>query len=272
MTNTRKIKSLKPYPAKSVRPPLALIVLAVPMLVMIIAPVLTILCKIDSEFLRVWLWDRQAWRAIGVSFAAAACATVLAIGFGVPLAYICARYRFPGRSVMEGLITLPILIPHVAAGVALLVVFGRDSLMGQALHAGGIRLIDSFAGIVAAMLFVSFAYLFSAVRDGFLSLNTRVEAAACLLGATPLRAFWSVALPQVRRHIVSGSVMMWARGISEFGAIVVIAYHPMVASVLLYQRLNAHGLAYARPVAILLILISLLILIPVSILHRRRDT
>jgi len=249
-----------------------LIVMAVPILFMIVAPVLTILFKIDSEFIRVWMWDREALRAIGLSFAAAGCATVLAIVFGVPLAYVCARYRFPGRSAMEGLITLPILIPHVAAGVALLVAFGRDSLMGRALQAGGLRLIDHFAGIVAAMLFVSFAYLYSAVRDGFLSLNKRVEAAACLLGATPLRAFWSVALPQVRRHIVSGSVMMWARGISEFGAIVVIAYHPMVASVLLYQRLNAHGLAYARPVAIMLILISLLILIPVSILHRRGDT
>ncbi len=253
------------------KPPLLLIILAALILILVAAPVIFILLKIDGEFVRVWMWDRQMLRAIFLSFAAAACATVIAVVLGVPLAYLCARYRFPGRSIIEGLITLPILIPHVAAGVALLVTFGRDSLMGRALQASGLQLIDSFFGIVAAMLFVSFAFLFSAVRDGFIATGTRSEAAARLLGAGKLHAFWTVALPQVRRHIVSGSVMMWARGISEFGAIVIIAYHPMVASVLLYQRLNAHGLAYARPVAIMLILISLLILIPISFLNRRRE-
>ena len=253
------------------RPSLALIVLAAFMLFMIAAPIVSILLKIDGEFVRVWMWDKQMLGAIGLSFSAAACATVIAFVFGVPLAYVCARYNFPGRSLVEGLMTLPILIPHVAAGVALLITFGKDSLFGRALQANGIQIIDSFIGIVAAMLFVSFAYLFSAVRDGFIATGRRSEIMARILGASALRAFWSVALPQVRRHIVSGSIMMWARGISEFGAVVIIAYHPMVASVLVYQRLNAHGLAYARPVAIMLIIISLLILIPVSILNRRTE-
>ena len=253
------------------RPPLILLAFAALAVFFLVAPVVGILLKIDGEFFRVWMWDTQVLRAIGLSLVAAGCATVLAVVFGVPLAYICARYKFPARSVLEGLITLPILIPHVAAGVALLITFGRGSLLGRAMQASGLNIIDSFAGIVAAMLFVSFAYLFSAVRDGFVSLDQRDEAMARILGAGPLRAFWTVALPQVRRYIVSGSIVMWARGISEFGAVVVIAYHPMVASVLLYQRLNAHGLAYSRPVAIMLIIVSLIILIPVSMLNRRRD-
>ena len=255
---------------QSRRPPVLLLVLAAVMFFLIVAPVLGILLKIDSEFFQACLWDREGYRAIGLSFAAAACATVVALILGVPLAYVCGRYSFPGRSVVEALVTLPILIPHVAAGVALLVTFGRGSLMGRALQASGLTLIDNFAGIVAAMLFVSFAHLFSAVRDGFAAVDRRTEAMAQLLGATPMQTFRTIAVPQVKRHIISGAVMMWARGISEFGAIVVIAYHPMVASVLLYQRLNAQGLAHARPVAIMLIVISLIILIPVSILRRRK--
>ena len=258
-------------PRRSSRPPVLLLLLAAVMLLAIVAPVVSILLKIDSRFLESCMLDGEAYKAIGLSFAAAACATLVALLLGVPLAYVCARYPFPGRSLVEALVTLPILIPHVAAGVALLVTFGRGSLMGKALQGTGWSLIDSFAGIVAAMLFVSFAYLFSAVRDGFAAIDRRVEAMAQILGATPMQTFFTIALPQVRRHVISGAVMMWARGISEFGAIVVIAYHPMVASVLLYQRLNAHGLEHARPVAIMLILISLVILIPVAILRRRRE-
>lgn len=254
------------------RPPILLLLLAALMLFMIVAPVLSILFKIDGEFFKMLMWDREAYRAIGLSFAAAACATVLALVFGVPLAYVCARYPFPGRSLVEAMVTLPILIPHVAVGVALLVTFGRGSLMGRALQASGFSLIDNFAGIVAAMLFVSFAYLFSAARDGFATIDKRTEAMAQILGATPMQMFRTIALGQARRHIISGAVMMWSRGISEFGAIVVIAYHPMVASVLLYQRLNAHGLKYALPVAIMLILISLLVLVPITILRQRRDS
>lgn len=264
----RKTKS---NPRKTPRPPVLLILLAAVMLFLILAPVLSILLKIDSEFFKACRWDHEGLRAIGLSFGAAGCATVLALILGIPLAYVCARYPFPGRSVVEALVTLPILIPHVAAGVALLVTFGRGSIMGKALQATGLSLIDNFAGIVAAMLFVSFAHLFSAVRDGFAAVDRRTEAMAQLLGATPMKTFTTVALPQVRRHIISGAVTMWARGISEFGAVVVIAYHPMVAPVLLYQRLTAHGLEHALPVAIMLIVISLLILIPVSILRRRRD-
>ena len=250
------------------RPPLILIALAAVMLFMIAAPVAGILCRIDSEFLTVQMWNTEMLGAIGLSFTAAACATIISLVFGIPLAYLCARYHFPGRSLIDALMTLPILIPHVAAGVALLVTIGKNSPLGRALHSVGLEFIDNFAGIVAAMLFVSFAYLYSAVRDGFATTSVRAEAMARILGATPLQAFWTIALPQARRHILSGSVMMWARGISEFGAVVIIAYHPMVASVLTYQRLNAHGLQYARPVAIMLILISMVILIPISIMNR----
>lgn len=252
------------------RPPGILLAPAVVMLFLVAAPILGILSRINGEFFTVWMWDGQIIRAIGLSLAASAVATVIAIVFGVPLAYLCARYKFPGRAIVEGLMTLPILIPHVAAGVALLVTFGHDSLLGRAMRAAGIELIDSFAGIVAAILFVSFPYLFSAVRDGFITTGRRSETMARILGATPWQAFWTISLRQVRPHIVSGSVMMWARGISEFGAIVIIAYHPMVSSVLLYQRLNAHGLSFASPVAIMLILVSLAVLVPVVILNRRR--
>jgi len=252
------------------RPPVVLMVLGGIMLFFMAAPVLSVLLKIDGDFVRLWLWDTEMLRAIGLSFAAAGCATAIAVVFGVPLAYVCARYAFPGRSIVEGIITLPILIPHVAAGVALLVTFGKGSLLGRALEASGLEFIDNFAGIVAAMLFVSFTYLFAAVREGFAAASQRTEAMGRMLGASGLGAFWTVSLGQTRRHIVSGAVMMWARGISEFGAVVIIAYHPMVASVLVYRRLNEYGLSYAQPVVIMLILIGLGLLAPMLLLKGRR--
>jgi len=154
-------------------------------------------------------------------------------------------------------VDLPIMIPHTAMGIALLMVYGKKFFMGSLFGKIGISFVGTETGISLAMAYVSIPYLINAARDGFSAVNPRLERVARTLGASPWQAFFKVSLPLAKRAILTGAIMMWARGISEFGAVVILAYHPMVAPILIWERFESYGLRYARPVAALLILICL---------------
>ena len=153
------------------------------------------------------------------------------------------------------------MIPHSAAGIALLGVLAPGTLIGSAGEAVGVKFVGGVAGIMAAMAFVSVPFLVNAARDGFASVPVRLEQAALNLGASPMRVFLTISLPMAWRPILSGLVLMWARGMSEFGAVLVIAYHPMTAPVLIYERFGAFGLKYARPVTVLFVAVCLVFFI-----------
>jgi molybdate/tungstate transport system permease protein len=209
----------------------------------------------------VLLWqtllDDEVRRSILLTFYSSLLATLFAFVCGVPLAYLLARVEFPGKWLVEGIIDVPIVVPHSAAGIALLMVFGRRTLLGRAFGLLDLKFVSAAPGIVIAMLFVSLSFLVNAAREGFEAVDPRLERVARTLGASPWRAFWRVSFPLAWRSILSGMILMWARGLSEFGAVVILAYHPMVAPVLLYERFESFGLRYARPVATLMILICL---------------
>jgi len=203
------------------------------------------------------LLDEEVRDSILLTFQSSLIATGIAFACGVPLAYLLARADFPGKWLIEGIIDVPIVVPHSAAGIALLMVFGRRTLFGQAFGHLGIKFVSAAPGIVIAMLFVSLSLLVDAAREGFEAVDPRLERVARTLGASPWRTFWCISFPLAWRSILSGIILMWARGLSEFGAVVILAYHPMVAPVLLYERFLSFGLRYSRPVAALMILICL---------------
>ncbi len=147
---------------------------------------------------------------------------------------------------MEALVNLPIVIPHTAAGVALLLVFGRRGLLGQWLAPLGITFTDNLAGIVVGMLFVSLPFLVNMSREAFALVDEELERVALIDGASAWQAFWHVTLPLAWRGVLGGAVMMWARGISEFGAVVILAYHPKIVPVLVYERFDGFR-AWGRP-------------------------
>ena len=215
----------------------------------------------DIEILWETIRDPKVTQAIGLTLYAALIATIIGFFLGVPLAYLLARTKFPGKRLVEGLIDVPIVVPHTAAGIALLFVFGRRYLIGKAFGTIGIQFVDSTAGIVIAMLFVSIPFLIDSAKEAFKKVDIRLEKVARTLGASPWQAFFRISFPLAWRGILSGNVMMWARGISEFGAVMIIAYHPMIAPVLVYERFETYGLDYARPIAMLLILVSILVFI-----------
>ncbi len=188
----------------------------------------------------------------------------------VPLAYVLARRQFPLKKLVTGIIDLPVVIPHSAAGIAILGFVSRDSALGQVGSIFGLNFVGHPIGISIAMAFVSIPFLINAARDGFANVPVRLEKAALTLGATPARVFFTISLPLAWRNIVSGLIMMFARGMSEFGAVIVVAYHPMITPILIYERFGSFGLKYARPVSVLFILISLTLFILLRWLAREK--
>jgi molybdate/tungstate transport system permease protein len=192
----------------------------------------------------------------------ASLAGTLAFGLAaVPLAYLLARKQFPGKAIVNGLVDLPVVIPHSAAGIAILGLVSRGTWLGQAGETTGIQFVGGFAGIMLAMSFVSIPFLINAARDGFAAVPVKLEKAALNLGASPWRVFFSISLPLAKRSVFSGLIMMWARGLSEFGAVIIIAYHPMITPVLIWERFTSFGLAYARPVAAVFVAVVLAVFV-----------
>lgn len=243
------------------------------LLLFVLVPlVATIFASSPSEFVE-GVADKGVLSSLWLTFLAAFVATVIAFLLGVPLAYLLARREFWGKNLVQGIIDLPIIIPHTAAGIALLMVFGRRGLLGEPLASIGVFFTENFAGIVIAMLFVSLPFLVNTARETFALVDRRLEGVARTLGASPWSAFRRVTLPLAWRGIVTGSVMMWARGISEFGAVVILAYNPKTISVLIYERFVAFGPDAAAPVTALLLILALLILVLTRavLLPRRRQ-
>jgi len=227
----------------------------------IIVPLIRMVAASNPKILLDTLLESEVRNAIWLSLYAALIATVVGSVLGVPLAYLLARSEFAGKKLVEGFIDVPIVVPHTAAGIALLFVFGRNFFAGKVFHVMGIDFVDSTAGIVVAMLFVSIPFLIDSAKEGFKKVDVRLEKVARTLGASPWQSFFRITLPLAWRSIVAGNILMWARGISEFGAVIVLAYHPMIAPTLIFDRFESYGLKYSQPVAVLLVLVCLLIFI-----------
>lgn len=215
------------------------------------------------------LADLEVQRAIGLSLYASGAACLLALWFGTPLAYLLARGRFPGRELIKALVDLPMVIPHPVIGIALLAAFGRQTAVGRWAEAVGIRIMGSTTGIVAVLLFVGLPFYVNAVREAVEMIPERLEHVSRTLGAGPWRTFFRVVLPLAREGVLSGLVMCGARALSEFGAVVVVAYHPMVAPVLIYERFESFGLQSSRPIAVLLIGLCLTLFLLLRLMSRR---
>ncbi len=226
----------------------------------LLAPLVKMIFAVQAGGLAEALADSEVRGSIALTLSCALWAVLIGVLLGVPLAYLLARRSFFGKSFIEALVDVPVVIPHPVAGIALLLVFGRQFFGGRFFSNFGFTFVGEVPGIVAAMLFVSVSFLINATRDGFLRVDPRLENVARTLGYGPLETFFVVSLPLNWRNLLSGAIMMWARAIGEFGSIVVIAYNPKVASVLIYDRFTTYGLTYALPVALILVLICLSIL------------
>lgn len=248
-----------------------LLVLSSLVLLFIIAPLAGMLLDTTSSQLFETVADKEVqesiWLTLWISFVAT---LVFSIG-SVPLAWLLARKKFPLKGVVQGIIDLPVVLPHTAAGIAILGFISRDGLLGKLAGSVGLTLINNPAAIALAMAFVSVPFLINSARDGFAAVPERLEKAALTLGASRTRVFFTISLPIAWRSIITGFIMMFARGMSEFGAVVIVAYHPMITPVLIYERFSSFGLNYARPASVLFIGVSLIVFILLRFVSLRKQ-
>lgn len=162
-------------------------------------------------------------QALVLSAGVSSAAVALSLLIGFPLAWLLARTRLPGRGVLRTLVTLPMVMPPVVAGVGLLAAFGRYGLLGGALELVGVRLPFTTLAAVIAATFVSAPFLISTLEAGLLQSQRRYEDVAATLGASRWRIFTSVVLPAIRPSLLAGVALCWARALGEFGATITFA-------------------------------------------------
>ena len=207
------------------------------------------------------LTDQRTLSSIWTSFYCAFIAMALMLILGVPFAYLFTRSEFPGKKLLDSLIDVPLLIPHNTAGIALFTILAPSYPIGAAFSSIGIGFIDTTWGIVVAMAFVSAPFMIRSAQEAFSSISPSMEKTGRSLGATRYAVFRHVTLPLASSGILTGCLLTWARAVSEFGAVAIIAYFPKTAPVYLYDVFVVQGLNAALPINGLLILLAIAILV-----------
>jgi molybdate transport system permease protein len=198
--------------------------------------------------------------AIRLSLITSVISTIFCIFVSVPAAYALARYDFPGKNILNTILDVPLALPPLVAGVALLILFGTTSF-GKGLAEAGIRFVFTPLGIILAQFFVNMPFMFRVLRSTFQGINPRFEYVAQTLGSTEAGAFWRVTLPMARNGLMAGSIITWCRGIGEFGAALMVAGSTRLQTetlpISLYLNMSCGELPLAIASATILIVISL---------------
>ncbi len=234
-------------------------------------PLFNILAKPSLNGLISTLNDKEVLNSLFLSLYASITAAIISVIIGTPLAYIFARKNFPLKKVLEGIIDLPIMIPHPVIGIAIISVVAKDYWIGKILAKYGISILGNVKGVIIVLTYVGLPFYINSAKAGFKAVPERLEYVSRSLGKSFFITFFKITLPLSYKSIIEGVIMSTARAISEFGAVIIIAYHPMVAPVLIYERFNAYGLKYSIPVAVMLILISLILFICLRFISSRKN-
>ncbi|RXJ90784.1 molybdenum ABC transporter permease [Arcobacter sp. CECT 8983] len=245
-----------------------LIALAFIIVFFLSVPILKMFVGVGSDKLLETIKDGEVLASIWLTMKVSAWAMIFVLITGLPLAYIIARYNFPGRSLIESIIDIPIMIPHTAAGIALLTTFG-DTFLGDFFKFFGIEFVGTEYGIMIAMMFLSAPFLINSAKDGFRKVDVKLEKVARTLGASPISVFFRITIPNAKKDIINGALMMWSRGLGEFGAVVILVYHPMTTPVLIFDRFNSYGLSFSAPVAAVIIAFSVVVFLAVRFVTSR---
>ncbi len=227
---------------------LFIITLSVICISFILIPVFYLLFSVDLNSLLNVLKDEEFWSAMKISLISAFFSSLIGILIGMPLGFLIARKNFYGKSLLESITFLPIVIPHVAVGIMLLCFFSKI----------GISVTDTIYGIIIAMCFVSISYIISSCIMGFKAVDPELEWTARTLGASPFYTFLKITFPLISLYIARGFILSFARALSEMGAILIIAYYPKSIPVLIYERFENFGLNAAIPITVFVIILSLL--------------
>lgn len=230
----------------------------------LLAPIIALFLMLDPTVFRDALFSNpllsnEAWQAFYITFTASTASTVILLILGIPTAYLLAKRSFPGRKIIESIVDIPLMIPHVVAGIMILVAYSRSGLIGGLTSFIGLNIQDAFWGIVFVMIFVSAPIMIDTLKIGFEKVDSTLEYVSRSLGAGSWKMFYTITLPLSSPNIISGSILSWARAVSEVGAILIVAYYPKSANILVLEWFNTYGLKYAVSLSVVLVIVSFII-------------
>lgn len=243
--------------------------LAGALLMAFLLPLLAFLPDVDGGELARQVERAGLARSLAVSGASATLATLLAALGGVPLGYLLARDRVRFPWIVRTLVLIPLVLPPVAAGVLLLNVYGPGGLVGGILQSAGWTLVNAIGGIVIAQVFITAPFVVLTAEAAFRAVDPRLEAVGATLGRTHGEIFRRISLPLARYGLLAGLALAWMRAAGEFGATVVLAYHPRSLPVHLWVELTGRGLRAALPVALVALALAAAILLLAQRLEAR---
>jgi len=252
------------------RPPVLVAVVACLAAAFFALPLASLFQRADWHHLWRDLSSSEATEALRLSLTASLGATALAVVLGFPLAWVLARTAFRGRALLRGLVLLPMVLPPVVGGVALLGAFSRRTPVGSWLYdLFGIQLTFSPAGVVLAEAFVAMPFFVITVEAALRTLDGRYEAVAAGLGAPPGTVFRRITLPMVAPSVVAGAVLAWARALGEFGATITfagnVAGRTRTLPLAVYLQLEADP---GRAIALSLVLLAVSFVVLVALRDR----
>ncbi|HKR72714.1 MAG TPA: ABC transporter permease [Candidatus Nitrosocosmicus sp.] len=236
-------------------------------LVYIIYPLFSILIFVEPNNLLASLIRPRIIDAFILSIGTASVSTLLIALFGIPLAYCLSRYEFPGRSVAQIIIIIPLVLPPLASGALLLGVFNPQSFLDRLFP--HVEFTQSIIGIIIAQTYVASPFMILASMAAFDSIDKSLENVARVLGKRNLEVFVRVSIPLAKKGILVGIIMTWIRAIGELGATMMLAYNPHTISIQIYEDNALGGLSQAIPGIILSILLSIILIIVYSIIVKR---
>ncbi len=222
----------------------------------LVVPITNLVWHADWSRWATSLREPGAGDALRTSVLTSAVTVTIMTLFGVPLGYVLARSRLPGKKILIGLVFLPMVAPGLAGGILLLQTFGPYGAVGGPLADWNIALTNNPAGIVLAQLYVSSPFVVIAALVAFTNVDPKLEMAAATLGDSSWHVFRRVSLPLAWPGIAAGITLGWIRALGEFGATMIVAYSPHTLPVYLWARFQSNGLPGALPIAFLLVVLA----------------
>ena len=227
-----------------------------------------------KEFFEV-ITRKRVLSSFYVSFITALGASLVNAVMGLILAWVLVRYEFPGKRIMDGMIELPFALPTAVAGITLSKMYAEDGMIGRYFAHFGIKISYTRIGLLIALVFIGIPFIVRAVQPVLEKMDDQYEEAAYMLGATPIRTFFKVILPELRPALLTGFGLAFARGIGEYGSVIYISgnsakEHTQMISYVIMQKLNYIDYKSATAIALVMLIISFVMLFVINIIQVRQ--
>ncbi|MBA8837155.1 sulfate ABC transporter permease subunit CysT [Ochrobactrum sp. RH2CCR150] len=234
-----------------------------------------VLRSTDVGFAGFWrlITDQRTLKALETSFGTAFIAALVNVVFGVILAWVLTRYRFPGRRFIDAIVDIPFALPTAVAGIALAAIYAPNGWIGSLFAPFGIRIAFTRLGIVIALIFIGLPFVVRTVQPIMEEISREVEEAAATLGASRFQTIWRVLLPSLQPAILTGFALAFARGVGEYGSVIFIAgntpYVSEIAPLLIVVKLEEFDYAGATALATIMLVLSFAMLLLINLIQAR---